>query len=116
MKIANALVARISRALVIAELGHNHQGDMDSCLKMIKAASQAGVSAVKLQKRPNRVLVTPAAYNAPYLNENKNHGQEIYLNTPATNSLQKTRMTKKLISKSTYQKRLKIMLPLKIEH
>ncbi len=116
MKTANQLVHRTCKALLIAELGHNHQGDTDTCLKMIKAAFQAGAPAVKLQKIPNGDLFTPAAYNAPYLNENKNHGQEIYLNTPVTNSLQKTRMTKKLISKSIYQERLKIMLPFKIEH
>jgi N-acetylneuraminate synthase/sialic acid synthase len=70
MQIGNRFIDRQSEAFVIAELGHNHQGDLDTCLKMIKAAAEAGASAVKLQKRSNRDLFTPAAYDAPYASEN----------------------------------------------
>lgn len=55
---------------VIAELGHNHQGNLESALKMIEAAASCGVSAVKLQKRSNKKLFTAEAYNAPYMSEN----------------------------------------------
>jgi N-acetylneuraminate synthase/sialic acid synthase len=70
MKIANIIVNRESKPFVIAELGHNHQGDLETCLNMIRAAAQAGASAVKLQKRSNVDLFTPTAYNSPYLSEN----------------------------------------------
>jgi sialic acid synthase len=70
MQIGDRLIHRESEAFVIAELGHNHQGDLDTCLKMIKAAAEAGASAVKLQKRSNVDLFTPEAYDAPYTSEN----------------------------------------------
>jgi len=70
MQIGDRLIHNESEAFVIAELGHNHQGDLDTCLKMIKAAAEAGASAVKLQKRSNLDLFTPDAYNAPYASEN----------------------------------------------
>ena len=70
MQIADKFIHRDSEAFVIAELGHNHQGDLETCLNMIRAAAQAGASAVKLQKRANLNLFTPAAYNAPYASEN----------------------------------------------
>src|SRR5687768_5069266 len=55
---------------VIAEIGHNHQGDLDQCMRMFDAAKAAGVSAVKLQKRDNRALFTKAAYDRAYESEN----------------------------------------------
>jgi sialic acid synthase len=55
---------------VIAEIGHNHQGDVDKCKAMFLAAKEAGASAVKLQKRDNRALFTKAQYDYPYDNEN----------------------------------------------
>jgi N-acetylneuraminate synthase/sialic acid synthase len=55
---------------VIAEIGHNHQGSVDICKKMIEAAKWAGCNAVKLQKRDNLTLYAPEYYNAPYNSEN----------------------------------------------
>lgn len=55
---------------VIAELGHNHQGDIKTAEKMIRAAAYAGASAVKLQKRDNKTLFTKAYYDQPYNSEN----------------------------------------------
>jgi N-acetylneuraminate synthase/sialic acid synthase len=70
MKIGNFNITESSRPFVIAEIGHNHQGDVETCKELIKAASDAGASAVKLQKRDNKNLFTPEAFNAPYLSEN----------------------------------------------
>lgn len=70
MKIGNQIIGENSAAFVIAELGHNHQGDLETCLKLIRAAALAGASAVKLQKRSNRSMFTPTAFNAPYSSEN----------------------------------------------
>ena len=55
---------------VIAEIGHNHQGDLETGLEMIKKAASCGVQAVKFQKRNNRALFTKEYYNRLYDNEN----------------------------------------------
>ena len=64
------IISDDSPPFVIAELGHNHQGNLETCLQMIRAAAFAGASAVKLQKRNNKELFTSEAFNAPYNSEN----------------------------------------------
>jgi sialic acid synthase len=54
----------------IAEIGHNHQGKLKTCLEMVKVAKECGADAVKLQKRDNKSLYTKAGYEKPYDNEN----------------------------------------------
>ncbi len=54
---------------VIAELGHNHQGDLEQAKQMIHAAAECGCNAVKFQKRSNRTLYTREFYEQPYDNE-----------------------------------------------
>jgi sialic acid synthase len=54
---------------VIAEIGHNHQGDVEKAKQLIHAAKECGADAVKLQKRSNRALYTRAYYDRPYDNE-----------------------------------------------
>ncbi len=55
---------------VIAEIGHNHQGNLETAKELFRAAQECGVNAVKLQKRDNRTLYTNAMYNKPYDHEN----------------------------------------------
>jgi N-acetylneuraminate synthase/sialic acid synthase len=64
------VIARDGPAYVIAEIGNNHQGDLEKAKALIHAAKECGVDAVKFQKRENRVLFTRAYYDAPYDNEN----------------------------------------------
>lgn len=59
-----------SDCFVIAEIGHNHQGNLEKCKEMFKAARDAGASAVKIQKRDNKFLYTKEFYNSPYNSEN----------------------------------------------
>jgi len=59
-----------SECFVIAEVGHNHQGDVAKCKELFRRAKEAGVAAVKLQKRDNRSLFTRAMYDKPYDHEN----------------------------------------------
>lgn len=59
-----------SPAYVIAEIGHNHQGDMKIAEELFRQAAACGASAVKLQKRDNFTLYTKAMYDKPYDNEN----------------------------------------------
>ena len=63
------VIARDGPAYVIAEIGHNHQGDVDKAKALVRAARECGANAVKLQKRDNARLYTRALYNAPYDNE-----------------------------------------------
>lgn len=59
-----------SDTFTIAEIGHNHQGDLDKCKAMFRAAKECGCTSVKLQKRDNRALYTQAMYDEPYNSEN----------------------------------------------
>jgi N-acetylneuraminate synthase/sialic acid synthase len=59
-----------SDCYVIAEIGHNHQGKLKTCMEMFKVAKECGADAVKLQKRDNKSLYTKAGYEKPYDNEN----------------------------------------------
>ena len=53
---------------MIAEIGHNHMGDLEICKEMFKVAKECGCDAVKLQKRDNRALFTAEGYSKPYEN------------------------------------------------
>ena len=59
-----------SDCYVIAEIGHNHQGNLDKAKELFASARECGVNAVKLQKRHNRMLYTRAMYEMPYNSEN----------------------------------------------
>jgi sialic acid synthase len=63
-------VADDTECYVIAEVGHNHQGDLERCKELFKAAKACGANAVKLQKRDNRTLFTREMFDAPYNSEN----------------------------------------------
>jgi len=63
-------VADDTDCFVIAEIGHNHQGDLGKAKELFREAKAAGVQAVKLQKRDNRSLFTREYYERPYDNEN----------------------------------------------
>lgn len=55
---------------ITAEIGNNHQGNLENCKQMFHAAKYAGAHAVKLQKRNNKELYTKAFFNSPYHSEN----------------------------------------------
>ena len=55
---------------VIAEIGHNHQGNLETAKEMFRVAKECGADAVKLQKRENRELYTRDMYNKIYDNRN----------------------------------------------
>ena len=59
-----------SECYVIAEIGHNHQGDINKAREMFRTAKECGANAVKLQKRDNKTLYTRKLYESPYDNEN----------------------------------------------
>lgn len=59
-----------SSPFIIAEVGQNHQGDLDLAREYIKVFSSAGADAVKFQTRDNKFLFSDGAYNSPYSSEN----------------------------------------------
>lgn len=67
--IGRNIISKNSSPFIIAEIGHNHQGNLKVALDMIKIAASCGVDAVKFQKRDNKTLYTKAMYNKPYDNE-----------------------------------------------
>lgn len=58
IKIGNRKVGPGEPCLVIAEIGINHNGDIELCKKLIDAAVEAGCEAVKFQKRTVDVVYT----------------------------------------------------------
>ena len=70
LKIGNREISDDSSCYVIAEVGHNQQGNLDTCCEMFRQATACGVSAVKLQKRDNRSLYSQAMFDKPYDHEN----------------------------------------------
>ncbi|BBJ37328.1 N-acetylneuraminate synthase [Streptomyces antimycoticus] len=55
---------------VIAEIGHNHEGRLESAEEIFRRIAESGANAVKLQKRDNRTLFTKAMYEEPYTGRN----------------------------------------------
>ena len=55
---------------LIAEIGHNHQGNLKKAFELFKEAKLAGANAVKLQKRENKKLYTNDFYNKSYDHKN----------------------------------------------
>jgi N-acetylneuraminate synthase len=59
IKIGDRCVGDGHPAYIIAEIGINHNGDLEVCKKMIDVAVHAGVDAVKFQKRTPEVSTPP---------------------------------------------------------
>ena len=56
-------------AIIIAEIGCNHKGEMSIAKELIRVAKIfCEADAVKFQKRNNRELLTEEQYNAPHPN------------------------------------------------
>jgi N-acetylneuraminate synthase/sialic acid synthase len=70
LSIDGILIEDNTSCFVIAEIGHNHQGNIETAKEIIAKAKEIGVNAVKLQKRDNKALFTKSFYNSPYYSEN----------------------------------------------
>jgi sialic acid synthase len=70
LTIDGAQISEGSDCYVIAEIGHNHQGNIGTCKELFTKAKECGADAVKLQKRHNKTLFTQEMYNSPYDNRN----------------------------------------------
>jgi N,N'-diacetyllegionaminate synthase len=59
---------------VIAEVGSNHNGDMDLCLRLVDAAAEAGAHAVKFQSWSETSLIAREEYDRnPEYSDKKRH-------------------------------------------
>ncbi len=63
IKIGDRLVGDGHPAYIIAEIGINHNGDLEAAKRMIDAAVHAGVDAVKFQKRTPEICTPPEQQN-----------------------------------------------------
>lgn len=60
----------IDDSFIIAEVGQNHQGDLDIALEYIEKFASTGLDAVKFQTRNNKYLFSESAYEKKYNSEN----------------------------------------------
>ena len=66
VKIKNKYVGAGEPVFVIAEIGINHNGDMETAKKMIVEAKLSGADAVKFQKRTTTEILTKEGLEKPY--------------------------------------------------
>ena len=63
IKIGNKLIGDGQPAYIIAEIGINHNGNLDTAKEMILAAQETGADAVKFQKRTPELCVPKDQWN-----------------------------------------------------
>ena len=61
IKIGNKLISNSSPAFIIAEIGNNHQGDINIAKKLVDECLEAGVDCVKFQMRTMKNLYAQPA-------------------------------------------------------
>lgn len=59
IRLGNQMVGKDHPAYIVAEIGINHNGDLNIAKRMIQAAQYAHVNAVKFQKRTPKICVPP---------------------------------------------------------
>jgi N-acetylneuraminate synthase len=59
---------------VIAEIGCNHRGELETAKELLTLAKEAGATVGKFQKRTNKELLTPDQYNAPHPAPHNSYG------------------------------------------
>ena len=78
---------------IIAEIGNNHNGNLDLALKLIDEAQRCGANAVKLQTKNIEKAFSKELLNKPYNGENsfgktyREHKEALELSSQETKSL-----------------------------
>ena len=70
----------MSKTIIIAEAGVNHNGDINTAKRLIDVAADAGVDYVKFQTFKAERLVSPSAQKAKYQIENDTNKDDSQLN------------------------------------
>lgn len=70
VKIGRQYVGPEEPVFVIAEIGINHNGDVEIAKRLIDAAKEAGANAVKFQKRTTEDILTKEGLEKPYTSPN----------------------------------------------
>lgn len=70
IRLGDRIISDDSPCFLIAEIGHNHSGNVDTAKSLIDKAVECGAHAVKTQKRTNPSLYTRAMLDRPYDNRN----------------------------------------------
>lgn len=63
LRIGNKFVGKGCPCYIVAEIGINHNGDLQTAMKMIDIAFKAGADAVKFQKRTPEICVPESQKN-----------------------------------------------------
>lgn len=63
MNISKRIIGQNERPYIIAEIGANHNGDMDLCKRLIDTAVELKVDAVKFQSWTDKTLISRSLYD-----------------------------------------------------
>ena len=63
-------IFKVDDTFLIAEVGQNHQGDIDKAREYIRTFAYEGADAIKFQTRNNKFLFSEDAYQNNYNSEN----------------------------------------------
>jgi len=76
LKLGDVVIGPGNPPYIIAEIGSNHNGDMDLCRRLIDAAAEAGANAVKFQSWTENSLIAKEEYerNTDYSDKKKHFG------------------------------------------
>lgn len=69
IRISNRIIGEGQPVFIVAEIGQNHNGQIDIAKQLIDAAVKYGADAVKFCKRDLDSELTSEAYNAPYIGQ-----------------------------------------------
>ncbi len=67
IKIGSRLIGEGEPVFIVAEIGQNHNGSVETAKLLIDQSAKDGVDAVKFCKRDIKSELTKAKYNSPYL-------------------------------------------------
>lgn len=70
LQLGSQIVGDNEPTYIIAEIGINHQGDVDIAKQLIAEAAKSGANAVKFQKRSIKRILTQEGLEMPYENRN----------------------------------------------
>ena len=70
IKINNKIIGNNHPVYIIAEIGINHQGDIEIAKELILQAKDCGADCVKFQKRSINRILTQEGLEMPYVNNN----------------------------------------------